>query len=220
VSTRDGVRSVLCYGDSNTWGYVASTDARLDWPDRWPGVLQSALGERVHVVEEGLSGRTTMFDVPGEASRNGLDTLPVALETHAPLDVVLLALGVNDLFLPGITARWVARGVEALVLAARTGGWGPGQRAPSVVVVVPPPVGAVPEEWTADAPSAREESEQLAAEMARVCDPIGVPLVDLAGVCEPSSVDGVHFEAEAHRQIGLAVAPQVRRLLEEPSADG
>ena len=76
--------AVLCYGDSNTWGYEASTEERLGRWDRWPGVLQRALGDDVHVIEEGQNGRTTVFDVPFEPDRNGLTYLPVALQTHHP----------------------------------------------------------------------------------------------------------------------------------------
>ena len=78
--------AILCYGDSNTWGYQASTAERLGRWERWPGVLQRELGDDVHVIEEGQNGRTTVFDVPFEADRNGLTHLPVALQTHHPLD--------------------------------------------------------------------------------------------------------------------------------------
>ena len=73
--------AILCYGDSNTWGFEASTQERLGRWDRWPGVLQRELGDDVHVIEEGQNGRTTVFDVPFEPNRNGLTYLPVALQT-------------------------------------------------------------------------------------------------------------------------------------------
>jgi len=203
---------VLCYGDSNTWGYFASSGERLDRRERWPGVLRRELGETVDVIEEGLNGRTTMFEMPGQPGRSGLAFLPIALETHAPLDAVVLALGVNDLFVPGITARWIARGIEALVVAVAASGAGPLGRSPVVLVVAPPPLGPMPEEWEADAPSAREESARLANEFRTVCEPLEVPVLDLAGVCEVSPHDGLHFEAEAHEAIGLAVAERLRAL--------
>ena len=106
--------AVLCYGDSNTWGYEASTAERLGRWDRWPGVLQRELGDDVHVIEEGQNGRTTVFDVPFEPHRNGLTHLPVALPTHHPLDVVVIDLGTNDLFLPGVNAYHAAHGAMKL----------------------------------------------------------------------------------------------------------
>jgi lysophospholipase L1-like esterase len=206
-------RVVLCYGDSNTWGYVAASGVRLGRWDRWPGVLQLELGDDFHVIEEGLSGRTTMYEVPGEPGRNGLAHLPIALETHAPLHAVILALGVNDLFLPGIDARWAARGVEALIGAVSSSGAGPKGDTPVLLVVTPPPIGPMPDEWEADSPTAREESRRLSAEFGRVCTPLGVPMLELERVCEVSPEDGLHFEADAHGAIGRAVAERVRELV-------
>ena len=65
------MRTVLCFGDSNTWGYDAATEGRFGRWERWPGVLQHELGDEVHVVEEGLNSRTTMYDAPDQAMRNG-----------------------------------------------------------------------------------------------------------------------------------------------------
>ena len=131
--------AVLCYGDSNTWGYEASTTERLGRWDRWPGVLQRALGDDVDVIEEGQNGRTTVFDVPFEADRNGLTHLPVALQTHHPIDLVVIDLGTNDLFLPGVNAYHVAHGAMKLAEVALASGAGPAGGAPRVLVLVPPP---------------------------------------------------------------------------------
>jgi lysophospholipase L1-like esterase len=205
--------AILCYGDSNTWGYRAATEDRYGRWERWTGILERELGDTYHVVEEGLGGRTTVYEAPGQADRNGLVHLPVALESHAPLDAVVLALGVNDVFVPGITARWAARGIEALVERVRASGAGREGRAPAILVVVPPSIGPLPPDQEADAPSAREESRAFGREFRSVCEPLGVALLDLEGVCEPTPEDGVHFDLEAHRAIGLAVANALRTLI-------
>lgn len=112
--------AVCCYGDSNTWGYEASTEDRLQRWRRWPGVMQRELGDDVHVIEEGLNGRTTVFEDPFEPGRNGMAHLPVVLKTHAPLDLVVIWLGTNDLFVPGgLTAQDAARGAMTLAEVAR-----------------------------------------------------------------------------------------------------
>jgi lysophospholipase L1-like esterase len=206
--------AILCYGDSNTWGYDAATGGRFGRWERWPGVLQRALGDGFHVLEEGLGGRTTMFDVPGEADRNGLTPFAMLLESHSPVDLVAIALGVNDIFLPGIGARWAARGAATLVEHARSSGAGRAGGAPSILVVVPPPVTTLPPGDEATAPTAREESRRFAAEYAAACDELEVAMLDLGGVCEPTPADGIHFEREAHEAIGLAVAERVRSLLD------
>jgi lysophospholipase L1-like esterase len=206
--------AILCYGDSNTWGYDAATGERFGRWERWPGVLQRALGDGFHVVEEGLGGRTTMFDVPGEPDRNGLMPFAMLLESHSPLDLVVIALGVNDIFLPGIGAHWTARGAATLVERARSSGAGREGAAPSILVVVPPPITALPPGDEAMAPTARVESGGFAAEFATMCEELGVPMLDLGTVCEPTPADGIHFERRAHEAIGLAVAGGVRSLLD------
>lgn len=58
------MKVILCFGDSNTYGRDPVTKGRLDRKTRWPGVLQNTLGEKYYVIEEGLNGRTTVWDDP------------------------------------------------------------------------------------------------------------------------------------------------------------
>jgi lysophospholipase L1-like esterase len=214
------VTAVLCYGDSNTWGYTASTQERMGRWERWPGVLQRELGDDVHVIEEGLSGRTTAFDRPFDLdpNRNGLTYLPVSLDTHAPLEAVVISLGTNDLFLPGVNAYHVASGAMALVDVVRRSEAGPGGGAPRVLVVVPPPfadLGA----WGLETPDAERQSrlfgDAFRAIEARERDEIGkVELLDLGEFVGSSPIDGIHFEVADHRAIGVAIAERLRRLLD------
>jgi lysophospholipase L1-like esterase len=211
--------AVLCYGDSNTWGYEASTQERLGRWNRWPGVLQRELGDDVHVIEEGQNGRTTVFDIPFEANRNGLTFLPVALQTHAPLDAVVIDLATNDLFLPGVNAYHAAHGAMKLAEVALTSELGPEGRAPAVLVVVPPPFAQLGAWDLNESPDAGRESERLsqafrAAAVQYAEDGFDIPLLDLREHVSSSPVDGIHFEADGHRAIGLAVAGRMRELLE------
>ena len=91
------MRTVLCYGDSNTWGCEPGTGARYPRDVRWPGRLQAALGDAWHVVEEGLGGRTATLDSPIMPGKNGLEYLIPCLASHAPLDAVVIFLGTNDM---------------------------------------------------------------------------------------------------------------------------
>jgi lysophospholipase L1-like esterase len=212
------VTAVLCYGDSNTWGYEASTQERLARWDRWPGVLQRELGDDVHVIEEGQNGRTTVFDVPFEPYRNGLAYLPVALQTHAPLDAVVVDLATNDLFLPGVNANHAAHGAMKLAEAVLTSDSGPSDGAPAVLVVVPPPFAQLGDWDLTESPDAGRESERLSqafrdAAARSAEDGIDVPLLDLRDHLSSSPLDGIHFEADGHRAIGLAVAGRLRELL-------
>ena len=60
------MKTILCYGDSNTWGYEPATKERYSRAERWTGILQRELGADYYVVEEGLNGRTTVWDDPIE----------------------------------------------------------------------------------------------------------------------------------------------------------
>jgi lysophospholipase L1-like esterase len=91
------MKTILCYGDSNTWGYIPGTGERYASHVRWPGVLQNALGNGYVIIEEGLCGRTTVWDDPIEEYRSGKEYLIPCLKSHAPLDLVVLMLGSNDL---------------------------------------------------------------------------------------------------------------------------
>jgi lysophospholipase L1-like esterase len=212
------VTAILCYGDSNTWGYRASTQERLGRWDRWPGVLQRELGDDVHVIEEGQNGRTTVFDIPFEPNRNGLTHLPVALETHHPLDAVVIDLATNDLFLPGVNAHHAAHGAMKLAEVALASDFGPAGGAPAVLVVVPPPFAPLSAWDMNESPDASAESERLSQAFVDAAatyaeDGVDVPLLDLRDHVTSSPVDGIHFEADGHRAIGLAIAGRLRELL-------
>lgn len=211
--------AILCFGDSNTWGFTASTQERLGRWDRWPGVLQRELGDDVHVIEEGQNGRTTVFDVPFEADRNGLTYLSVSLQTHHPLDAVLVDLGTNDLFLPGVNAHHAAHGAMKLAEVVLASDAGPAGRAPSVLVVVPPPFATLRGWDVGESPDAERESQRLsqayieAAAAYAEWDGLVIPLLDLRDHVTSSPIDGIHFEAADHHAIGLAVAERLRELL-------
>lgn len=55
---KTSAKTILCYGDSNTWGNVPSSFLRYPRDVRWPAVLQNLLGEDYEVISEGLCGRT------------------------------------------------------------------------------------------------------------------------------------------------------------------
>jgi lysophospholipase L1-like esterase len=92
------VNSILAFGDSLTWGFEAGTFKRHAFENRWPNALAAGLGGTARVIEEGLNGRTTVFPDPtAMPERNGAVALPMLLETHQPLDLVIIILGTNDI---------------------------------------------------------------------------------------------------------------------------
>lgn len=120
-------KRIVCFGDSNTWGYIPVTGERYDETIRWPARLQEMLGcERCTVVEEGLTGRTTVFDDPFDPELNGMKFMPAVLRTAAPIDVLVFMLGTNDFqsHIPAGNAVSTARAVQYMLETARKLGVG------------------------------------------------------------------------------------------------
>lgn len=207
------MKTILCYGDSNTWGYVPGTAARYPHAVRWPGVLRAELGPGYHVVEEGLSGRTTVLDDPTRVAKNGLAYLRPCLDSHAPLDLVVLMLGTNDLkHRFGLSAFDVAAGVGMLLATIQQTPCGAGGTAPPVLLVAPPHVG--PLSALADLfAGATEKSNQVARHYRAVADQYAARFLDAAEVVAVSPVDGVHLDADGHARLGRAVAAAVRSVV-------
>jgi len=218
-------KRVLVYGDSNTWGWIpverGFPTTRYGKDQRWPGVAQSALGSGYEIVEEGLSGRTTVLAdlaVP-ELSGAGLDGsayLPAAVASHLPLDLVVIMLGTNDL-----QARFdrtpdeIAQGVKMLVASVRAMGdaaW-TDYAAPKVLVVAPPPLvetDRFPSEVFAGGVA---KSLVLAELYQQIAVASGAEFLDAGAVTHADGVDGLHLSADAHRALGLAVANKIREIL-------
>lgn len=211
------MKTVLCYGDSLTWGYDAAAQARHASEDRWPSVLQASLGENVEVVAEGLNGRTTAFDDwLGGVDRNGARILPMVLTTHSPLDLVVFLLGANDMK-PWVHGNPVAamQGMRRLVEIVRGHDYPFGEPAPQILLVSPPSVSRTENaEFKAMFAGGDEASTQLAPLYARLADDAGCGFLDAGSVAVTSPVDGVHLDAENTRRIGAALAPVVRLMLQ------
>ena len=199
-------RTLLCYGDSNTHGWDAATGGRFAPDVRWPGVLAAALGGGWHVIEEGLGGRTTVHDDPFQPYANGLTYLVPCLHSHSPLDVVVLALGLNDLkpyF--ALSTEDVARGVATLVDVVLTSGTGPGGSASRVLVLGLARLGRV-EPADERLESFRARMKRLPSLLALTAAGLGAEFLDLDPITAYGTADGYHLDAGGHAAIGRAVA--------------
>ena len=145
------MRNILCYGDSNTWGYKPGTFnnetlycERFPFNSRWPGVMQKKLGKNYHVYENALNGRTTNIEYPNEINPNGYSgssLLPISLFTSAPLDLVILFLGVNDskkLF--NRNAKNIADGLDECINIIKSSQFGPDMLSPPEILLLNYPV--------------------------------------------------------------------------------
>jgi len=197
---------ILCFGDSNTWGFNPETSQRFDNKTRWTQVMQSELGANYEITEEGMNGRTTVWDDPVDGLMSGLAYLKPCLLSHKPLNTVLLMLGTNDLkdrF--SVTAPEIAKSAGRLVQLIQTSNTGIDGKAPEVILMAPPPTVK-----GTDGLGLREnglkKSRAFAKCYAEVADELGCDFFDVGSVIESSPVDGVHFSAESHRKLGREMA--------------
>lgn len=210
-------KTVLCYGDSLTWGFNPVGPSRHAYEDRWPSVLQKELGDGVRIIPDGLNGRTTAFDDHlSAADRNGAKTLATALLTHAPLDLVIILLGVNDIkpWIHGspFTAKY---GMLRLVEIVRGTDYGFGWTAPKILIASPPAVSRTDHpEFKEFFAGGDEGSQHLARLYAELAEMTGCGFFDAGKVAKTTPLDGVHLDAENTRAIGRGIAPVVRQMLE------
>ncbi len=206
---------IVCFGDSNTYGFDPSTYARFPRAVRWPGVLAAELGDEAEVIEEGLNGRTTIWDDPYLDGRNGRTYLLPCLRSHAPVDVLVIMLGTNDTkTIFGRSAAEIAAGVRALVDDALASGCGADGGAPRVLLIAPPGPGEVTERsevWGFG--EAKAKGERMPALYRTVAAMAGVAFLDASVVAGVDPADGVHLAPEGHATLGRAVAAAVRGLL-------
>jgi lysophospholipase L1-like esterase len=206
------VKTILCYGDSNTWGYNPRTQDRFSFEQRWTGVLAQQLGPAFRIVEEGLNGRTTVWDDPIEGYKNGKEYLIPCLESHRPIDLVVIMLGTNDLKTRfSVSAYDIGQSAAVLVDIVQKSASGPGGLAPRVLLIAPPVVGKLTE-FAEMFEEAESKSNKFSEYYRRVTELYHCHFLDAARVIVSSDLDGIHFEADQHEMLAKAIAGKVKEI--------
>ena len=210
------MKTVLCYGDSNTYGYDPRTGFRYPASVRWTCRLAALLGDDYHVVEEGCNGRTTVFDDPIEGWKNGLGCLKPCLNSHKPVDIVVMMLGSNDLKETfHASPQQIAEGAGVLVETIQNFTREKQGFEPKIVLVCPPEIG----EGITESPfygsfyeNAIERSRQLPALYKSAAERFGCIFVNAAAHIRPSGVDSLHLDPQAHAKLAEALAQAVIQI--------
>lgn len=207
------MKTILCFGDSNTFGTNPFTGGR--WPEevRWTGILQQRLGRGFRVIEEGLGGRTSVWDDPLAPDRNGRSMLPMLLDSHKPLDLVIIMLGTNDW-----KARFhalpedIACGIGQLAALVRTHPFGEGYGIPKVLLVSPVLLGKDVEHsvYPGFLNEAAEKSGDLAPLVKTQADLQNCLFFDAASVAKPSETDMLHMEESGHAALASALSQLIQ----------
>ena len=208
-------KHILFFGDSNTWGYDAATGGRFDDDTSWTMQLSKRLGEKYYVIEEGLSGRTTCFEDPLNEGLSGFSVLAPILQSHAPLDLLVLMLGTND-----CKQRFAATPVNIkdalarLVKKARQlDVW---RTEPRILIVAP----IIMDQRLYSSPNAGgmgegcvEKSRLLPSLFREAASDLGCDYLDCNPHVTAAEGDYMHFDPDSNRRFALALEEKITGLL-------
>lgn len=210
-------KRIVCFGDSNTWGYDAKTLERFTEEVRWPSLLGAMLGDEYQVVEEGLSGRTSVVDDPLFEGLNAYNYIHPCLMSHSPLELVIIMLGTNDTkerF--NLTSYNIAQGITRLALKARNTPTGAKGSNPKVLVIAPPPIGKGYYHTDVCKPMGLEcdrKSEELADFLEELLKTQEIDFLHTKGIVHMNEIDYMHLDEEGHKQLSKLVFHKLKSIL-------
>ena len=211
-------KHIVCLGDSNTHGYCADPmdcadgGNRFNENERWPRVLETLLGEDYLVLEEGLSGRTTVFPDPLHEGMPALDVAVPILMSHEPVDLLIIMLGTNDTKdRLGMNAACIALGMNRLLDKCKSVPcWG--NHGPNILVVCPPHIGeALKDPCMGENCAAK--SRELASRMEPIVRAQGCAWLDAEGVAEFNKVDYMHLTRKGHADLAKKLSEIIPTLM-------
>ena len=196
------MKTVLCYGDSNTYGYIPIIGTRYPKDVRYPGRLQMLLGDEYTVIEEGCNGRTTIYEDQEDGWKNGLDYLKPCLNSHKPVDIMTIMLGSNDLKASfGLSAEKIAYGAGVLVDTVKEFTKLKQGFVQKIILISPPEIGEDIREssfYQRFYEDAIERSREFGKYYKNIADAKGCIFLDAAKIVRPSKEDSLHLTAEGH----------------------
>ncbi len=211
------ITNVLCYGDSNTYGYIPGSGGRYPRDVRYPGRLQMLLGDGYNVIEEGCSGRTTLYDDPFDGWKNGMDYLKPCIYSHRPIHIVILMLGSNDLKLTfHLNAEQIAQSAGKLVDVIQSFTAEKQEFVPKIILVSPPEIGTgirTSPFYGAFTEDSIEESRKFPEYYKEVADSKGCIFFNAAQYIYPSETDSLHLTPEGHRVLAEELCKVIKETL-------
>lgn len=217
------MKNILCFGDSNTWGYDvtlydAKTDSaqRMPYDLRWTGRVQNMLGPEYRIIEDALNARTCMREDPYFPHRHGLSSLETALDAQAPLDLVVLQIGCNELkHMFNLTAGMISFGMEKMVTAIEQSYYR--YPVPKILLIAPAPVHPGIYNMIygfSFGPDAYKKSMEFGELYKDVAERHGCEFINCADLnFELNTLDGLHYSRADHEKLANAVAPKIKEML-------
>ena len=205
------MQQVLCFGDSNTWGYNPENGERFPWGIRWTSILQQKLANKdIRIIEEGLCGRTTVFEDPLRQGRKGVSLFPTLLETHKPENIVLM-LGTNDCkTVFSASPDVIGKGIRRLLIQAR-------QYSADSRILLVSPIHLGEQVWKDEfdpefSPESVEVSRKLTDVYKKIADEFGVEFLAASSVADSSEADQEHMNPEGHAALAGAIEEKIYQM--------
>lgn len=202
------MRQILCFGDSNTYGYIPGTGKRYTNKERWTGLLQQSLRNNAEIIEEGVVGRTTVYEDARRPGLNGSELLPGVLKNHTSLDTIILMLGTNDCkTIYHASPEEIGNGIEYLLNQIK-------ESAPAAKIILISPILLGERVWEKEFdPEFNRNSVEVSKGLKRVYSSIakkyGADFLAASDYANPSEVDQEHLTVEGHRSLANALTKKL-----------
>ncbi len=195
------MKTILCYGDSNTYGYDPGDLMGLRYPPDqiWTGLLQQRLGDEWTVLNRGMNGRQLPF-----LEYEGKDVLDM-LTGLGKEDLFLIMLGTNDLLLDPLPRAAKAVTKMEKLLKFVTENKEKGLVTCNVTLIIPVLIGKTLDR----SGDYHRESLVMAAAFMVLAEKYGIRAVDASGWGVELSYDQVHFSLKGHRIFAERLAEEL-----------
>ena len=205
------MKNILCFGDSNTFGFVPLDGSRYDADKRWSGILKKSLAGKYNVIEAGCNNRTCIADNPEGPLFTGYKAIAPYLENHPDLKLVVLGLGINDLqFSYKLSAEEVGKGLQRLIKDIKQ------KTNAKILVLIPNIIGSsILASFFSQMfdETSIEKSKQLPELFKNIAEKTKSDFLDLNTFAAPSEKDGLHYDEEMHKKIAEAAKKKIKEIL-------
>lgn len=205
------MRTILCYGDSNTWGYNAETQQRFDYHLRWTTLLSELLGNEFRLIDEGLCGRTTVFTDPLNYGLNGFDMLEPIINTHMPIDLLIFMLGTNDCKQRyNAPAENISRGMMRLVEKALA------LKVPKILIITPIYIDSKiydTETGKYMGEKCSEKSFELATYYKNISISMNIDYLNANDIIKPNIIDFMHLDQTSLQPFAQLLYKKIQTIL-------
>ncbi len=206
-------KRIMCFGDSNTWGYIPKLGIRYAENVRYTGILAKGLGDKCVIIEEGLNGRTTAFSDKIEPERCALDHITPILLSHLPLDYIVIMLGTNDTKTHfNVNSIEIGYGMEELLFKIMNTIQRKKQNT-KIIIVAPPPINPINEPMFDE--NASYKSKKLVEIYKQLANQYSYFFLEAGSVINELGEDGIHLTEKGHKELGDALVKLIKDIEKE-----